>query len=549
MAPRGGSSRQKSCNACVRSKRRCDQRIPACANCTKKKRLCIYGQQSDTQSYGNSAGVPTSLDSFNGPPSTSYGDDFVLDDGNVPTTTMGIDVDIFPDETIHLDSTFESLLDSMDGYRFGDLPGLPDFSGRDTQIASIPKSKILSPENYSRMVAVCDDYAPWQLEDSSTRIAYAMKTFKGFHKTIAQDNSTIYMHRHLYLTNTSPCILQAFSVCVLYTNQTEANRGFVLRVLHENIHNLKTTKLARVHALLVYQTIRMLDGNATLGQQADGDVPLLEAWNEELHKIRDNLEDFAELDVAEIRNKPPESWECWLFAESIRRTYMICAALAHFCNLLKGQRIPADLGGWQYVHRWTLSRHLSNTVPSQPTSRTPRSASSPHVGISASPSKPPRPSRAASSATGSRAQPASKPTTSDATTRASRRTISPGTWLAVDELKTVAAGKGWTAAQLALAWLLGQGDDVFPIPGTTKTAPLEENCAAASISLSADEVARIRALVENASCPGARYSPEHSIALFADTPLPEDHVPDLESRGQLSITGTLYKSSTTTERD
>ncbi|KAI0852486.1 hypothetical protein F5Y00DRAFT_273099 [Daldinia vernicosa] len=367
MAPRGGSSRQKSCNACVRGKRRCDQRMPACANCTKKKRLCIYGRQSDTQSYSNFAGVPTSLDSFDGPPSTSYGDSLVLDDGNVPTTA-GVDVDISPDEIIQLDSTFESLLGSMNGPGFGDLPGLPDFLRQDTQIVSIPKSKILTPQDYSRVSAVCDDYAPWQLEDPSTGIAYAMKTFKNFHKTIAQDNSTIYMHRHLYLTNTPPYILQAFSVCVLYTNQTEANRGFVLRVLHENVHNLVTTasgasltpreKLARVHALLVYQTIRMLDGNATLGQQADDDVPLLEAWNGELRKIRDNLEDFAELDDAEIRNKPPESWERWLFAESVRRTYMICAALVQFWGLLKGRTIPADLGDWQYVHRWTLSRHL-----------------------------------------------------------------------------------------------------------------------------------------------------------------------------------------------
>lgn len=159
MSPRGGSSRQKSCNACVRSKRRCDQRVPACANCTKKKRLCIYGQQSDTQSYGNSAGVPTSLDSFDGPPSTSYGDSFVLDDGNVPTTTMGIGVDISPDETIHLDSTFESLLGSMNGPGFGDLPGLPDFLRQDTQIASIPKSKIPSPQDYSRMAAVCVSFS------------------------------------------------------------------------------------------------------------------------------------------------------------------------------------------------------------------------------------------------------------------------------------------------------------------------------------------------------------------------------------------------------
>ncbi|KAI1803352.1 hypothetical protein F4811DRAFT_572153 [Daldinia bambusicola] len=367
MAPRGSSSKQKSCNACVRSKRRCDQRTPACSNCTKKRRLCIYGQQSDTRSYGNSASVSTSLDSLDGPPLASYGGNLTLDDGGV-CVAMGSNVDIPPDETIQLDDTFESLLDSMNGHGFGDIPGLPDFVRQDTQIVSIPRSKTLGPQDYSKMSAVCDDYAPWQLADPSTRIAYAMKTFKNIHTTIAQDNSTLCMHRYLYVTNTPPWILQVFSVCVLYANHTEATRGLVLKVLHENVNNLKITannisltpreKLARVHALVAYQTIRMFDGDVTLGQQADNDVPLLEAWNGELRKMRDNLDGFAELNVTEIRNNPPESWERWLFAESVRRTYMISAALIHFWGLLKGRRVPSDLGDWQYIHRWTLSRHL-----------------------------------------------------------------------------------------------------------------------------------------------------------------------------------------------
>ncbi|KAI0117335.1 Aldo/keto reductase [Daldinia grandis] len=120
----------------------------------------------------------------------------------------------------------------------------------------------------------------------------------------------------------------------------------------------------------------------------------------------------------------------------------------------------------------------------------------------------------------------------------------------VGELEAIAAGKGCTAAQLALAWLLGQGDDIFPIPGTTKTTSLEENCAAASLSLSlsTDEVARVRAVVETAACPGARYPPDHSLALFADTPLPEDYGRDLEGRRRALITGALYGSSAAADR-
>ncbi|KAI1773990.1 Aldo/keto reductase [Hypoxylon cercidicola] len=111
----------------------------------------------------------------------------------------------------------------------------------------------------------------------------------------------------------------------------------------------------------------------------------------------------------------------------------------------------------------------------------------------------------------------------------------------VDELKAVADEKGCTAAQLTLAWLLSQGDDIFPIPGTTKLASLEENCAAASIELTADEAARIRSLVNEASCHGARYSPEHSLGLFADTPLPEDQSGGPAKPGGTKILGGLFE--------
>ncbi|OTA97925.1 hypothetical protein M434DRAFT_64680 [Hypoxylon sp. CO27-5] len=110
----------------------------------------------------------------------------------------------------------------------------------------------------------------------------------------------------------------------------------------------------------------------------------------------------------------------------------------------------------------------------------------------------------------------------------------------VEELKAIAEKKGCTAAQLTLAWLLSQGDDIFPIPGTTKIASLEENCAAASIELTADEEARIRSLVNAASCHGIRYPAEHAFALFADTPLPEDHSRGAPGEGQSTIAGALH---------
>jgi aryl-alcohol dehydrogenase-like predicted oxidoreductase len=60
-----------------------------------------------------------------------------------------------------------------------------------------------------------------------------------------------------------------------------------------------------------------------------------------------------------------------------------------------------------------------------------------------------------------------------------------------DEVASVAADAGATPAQVALAWLLSKGDDIVPIPGTKRTARVEENCAADSIALSPAQIRRL----------------------------------------------------------
>jgi aryl-alcohol dehydrogenase-like predicted oxidoreductase len=75
----------------------------------------------------------------------------------------------------------------------------------------------------------------------------------------------------------------------------------------------------------------------------------------------------------------------------------------------------------------------------------------------------------------------------------------------VQPLKAIAAEKGVTPSQLAIAWLLHQGDDIVPIPGTKRRTHLAENMAAADIDLSADDVARIGAAVKPDAVSGTRY--------------------------------------------
>ncbi|HLM07626.1 MAG TPA: aldo/keto reductase [Blastococcus sp.] len=75
----------------------------------------------------------------------------------------------------------------------------------------------------------------------------------------------------------------------------------------------------------------------------------------------------------------------------------------------------------------------------------------------------------------------------------------------VDAVRALAAEKGASPGQLALAWVLAQGDDVVPIPGTKRRAYLEENAGAAAVELTADDLARLDAIAPPGVAVGGRY--------------------------------------------
>jgi aryl-alcohol dehydrogenase-like predicted oxidoreductase len=75
----------------------------------------------------------------------------------------------------------------------------------------------------------------------------------------------------------------------------------------------------------------------------------------------------------------------------------------------------------------------------------------------------------------------------------------------VDEVEAVAKAHGCTTAQVCLAWLLAQGEEVIPIPGTRTIKHLEQNTAAADIKLTAEEVSKLRAFADATELKGDRY--------------------------------------------
>jgi aryl-alcohol dehydrogenase-like predicted oxidoreductase len=82
-----------------------------------------------------------------------------------------------------------------------------------------------------------------------------------------------------------------------------------------------------------------------------------------------------------------------------------------------------------------------------------------------------------------------------------------------DKVREVADDKGITPGQLTLAWLLAQGDDIVPIPGTKRREYLEDNAGAADVTLTEDDLACIEEVMPRGSAAGERYSEEQMRAV------------------------------------
>src|SRR5262249_35098575 len=76
-----------------------------------------------------------------------------------------------------------------------------------------------------------------------------------------------------------------------------------------------------------------------------------------------------------------------------------------------------------------------------------------------------------------------------------------------DTIRDIAREKGITSAQLALAWVMAQGDDIVPIPGTSSAQRLEENARSLDVALTADELDRLQQAAPKGAAAGDRYSP------------------------------------------
>src|SRR3954470_15267243 len=84
----------------------------------------------------------------------------------------------------------------------------------------------------------------------------------------------------------------------------------------------------------------------------------------------------------------------------------------------------------------------------------------------------------------------------------------------VSAIEAMAGAKGCTPAQVALAWLLAQGNDIVPIPGTKRIDRIDENIGALDIALTADDVARLSSAMPPGAAAGTRYAEAQMKAVY-----------------------------------
>jgi hypothetical protein len=318
------SSRRKSCLACVRSKRKCDQRFPSCQRCLTKKIDCEFLSRNFNQLW------PTTESNENGNGNVASAQAYVEE---LPSSwqlqrSPALPAVIFP----------PSMNDAF--FNVGNNPfNLPSISSDDF-LSSLVIEDIVAQQNLNDIRQIPDAILQARVEFAAKRLAAVPRTF-------AEQGQTMFVHRVLFQERSPPALQDALSACALYCLKNSENQALVFRNLEHKQQQLissidlllisNTDLLAAVQALLLYQMIRLFDGDIRLRAQAEADEPVLLMWagslNSRMRQIMPSLAGSVEAQFL-LENRST-NWQRWLIEESSRRTVVTVFMLKGVYDFLK----------------------------------------------------------------------------------------------------------------------------------------------------------------------------------------------------------------------
>ncbi|KAK6611961.1 transcription factor cys6 protein [Botrytis cinerea] len=356
--------RHKSCVACVRMKRKCDRGWPRCQRCIKRGSECHYIGQDCNRQQNNTAMQPlvSSQQQFFGQASSNWQVEQYHVEPSSAITPFWDGAPLQFTGNFHLTSLF-------DGNNF-------DFSNIETSTSQ----QILSNPDLAITQASSDPGLLPRVNFMAKRLAMIPRAF-------AQHGHTIFIHRMQFQQNPSVALYDAMSACALYHMRGAMNEAFVFGNLELKCQQLissinanisfvtKTELLAALQALLLYQMIRLFDGDIRLRAHAEFDEPNATSWAAQLnnmicHDHQNMVFDPNSTEMSIVTTGIDSNWNSWLVNESIRRTVLVTFMLNGVYNFLKlGYYTPtkspqcftaqAALWGAQSAHDWIRAQETT----------------------------------------------------------------------------------------------------------------------------------------------------------------------------------------------
>lgn len=307
------SPQRSACIACAKAKRRCTKNLPACRRCSQRSLSCRYPP------FKMTIELPSDFEDMPAP--TSNGS-FAAVETPRPSQDLW---------------SFNGLVNNMNTHFH-------------------PPVWFLLPESWIIV------HQPTPYQQSGSLNGGLLDSTGGILSWLQQwvnDCSCPFIHAHLYKDDLPSCIQNAFTATAAYFAKTAANKGLILRIIEGHCNALlnqlevdldageDTTAsgtfrhLARTQTLLIYQIIRLFDGDIRSRAQAENSMDLLLSWagqlwesaskdaNSAVHK-KPSMTSSITTDGCSVSNpnafrvdgSVAALWRAWYVAESIRRTYV-----------------------------------------------------------------------------------------------------------------------------------------------------------------------------------------------------------------------------------
>lgn len=331
----------KVCEACAIGKRKCGKQKPCCSRCKRRGIQCIYPRSK-----------PGSFVPYEGESILSIRHDFV------PYTTWRpslytLDTPPVEAEIVHHISPL------------GPDPGLAEYQLASSWFASPDTWKI----SHFREAEV-NEYSAHDLNCHISRVRRWLTQW-------VEDGSNPFIHQRLYRTRFPRSVQDAYAILSCYTHKTPRNECAVFQILEDKARQLISEnssvsdsldlleQLARVQALLIYQTIGLYDGNIRLRHLAESHIPVLNSWLYQLVE-RASQETYLGLSmvstshdrsefgfsISELIHLENHLWYSWILAETIRRTWVVISGIQGiYVGIQLGRSGDACIGGMMLTTR------------------------------------------------------------------------------------------------------------------------------------------------------------------------------------------------------